>query len=181
MQQQKKMTIEYRVYWLRRHSMHLTARLSEASRWIHGVRQWRHKPGANQAAIDGGEAQWSSMAGDIGRALAHAGRELIALSAEIDATLTVDQRADLIGARRYRAGFSPGTTFISLVANGFECPRPRRGGIEYGPLLALFVAAKGLEALQRAHDDKRAATESLIAQRVAANLGYVHEAPTALQ
>jgi hypothetical protein len=178
---QKKMSLEYRVFWLRRHSMRLSRDLAEASRWLRGARQWRNKPGANLAAVDRSEATWSSTMGDIGRALAHAGRELIALSAEIDATLTVDQRADLIGARRYRAGFSPGTTFISLVANGFECPRPRRGGIEYGPLLALFAAAKGLEELQRVRDEREAATESLIAQRVAANLGFVHEAPSALQ
>ncbi|WP_208459084.1 hypothetical protein [Paraburkholderia sp. BCC1876] len=171
-----------RLYCLRRYSLRLSRDLHEASRWLRGAREWRHKTGANIAMVEQQEAHWTRVMGNIGRAFIEAGAELVRLSEEIDATMTVQQRVDLIGAGRYRAGFAPSTTFSGLVANGFELPTCRKGKPRAdGPLFLLLVAFHSAAIRERAARENEVATEALVAQRVEANLGFVHEPPTMLQ
>jgi hypothetical protein len=175
--QQQKLTVAFRVYALRKHSMRLSASLHTASRRIRSFRKWRTRPGANQAAILECEREWSEIVSNIGGALVASGQELVRLGDEIDAVMNVSQKAALISAGRCGEPMPEGTRFLEMIGAGFEAPKDRRGRAQCGPLFLLFSAALGAMLCGK-HEREQ---QELVAARVKAAGPLNMPPPSAVQ
>ncbi|MGF6772903.1 hypothetical protein P3T18_005397 [Paraburkholderia sp. GAS199] len=162
---------------LRRRSMRLTADLASVQR---KMRKWRLLPHASQVALGSYKAILGNQIAEIGAALIEAGIALVRVGDLIDSTMTVQQRAALIGANRRGEPLPGQARFLDLIAAGLESPKGRRGRAQCGALFLLYAALSGAtmhaenERQQRA---QQAESESRIARRIAINGGHVFKAP----
>ena len=113
----------------------------------------------------------------IGGSLVAAGRALVILGDEIDANMTVLQKAALISASRFGESIPEETKFVEMIGSGFEVPKDRSGRAQCGPLFIVFAAALGA-MLRGKHEREH---QELVAARVKAAGPLNMPSPLAVQ
>ena len=163
----KKLSVEFRLFALRKFSLRLSDDLHTASRQVREARKRCEQPCTE--LLDRLEF--------IGGTLVAAGRALVILGDEIDASMTVLQKAALISASRFGESIPEETKFVEMIGAGFEVPKDRRGCAQCGPLFIVFAAAPGA-MLRGKHEREH---QELVAARVKAAGPLNMPSPSAVQ
>lgn len=166
---------------VRRRSMCLTADLVALHGCQRGVRKQKTCVNANQQAIARAEAALGNAMAHIGGEMVAVGHALVQLGGFIDANLTAQQKADLIGAGRRGVALPDGVPFLKMIQDGLELPAARDGRTLCGPLLLCLAAFCGATLREHSERELQAKSESWIAKRISVNGGIIHAAPSHLQ